>query len=53
MTIVVKDLMAMAFVTMTKKIGSGFCDKSECNIVMAIINVFHDNKCNHISHILA
>jgi hypothetical protein len=53
MTIVVKNLMAMAFATMTKNLASGFCDKFECTIVMAIINVFNDYKCNHIFHILA
>jgi hypothetical protein len=42
-----------AFVTMTKNITSDFCDKSECNIVMVVINVLYDYKCSHIFHILA
>ncbi len=53
MTIVAKDSMAMAFATMTKNITSGFCDKSECTIVMVVINVLYDYKCSRIFHILA
>jgi hypothetical protein len=52
MIIVVKDLMAMAFVTTTKNITSGFCNMSECTIVMAVINVLYDYECSHIFHIL-
>ncbi len=57
MTIIIKDLMIMAFATMTKNTTNGLCDESICTIVMVIINVVYDYKCshicNHIIHIFA
>jgi hypothetical protein len=53
MTIIIKDLMTMAFATTTKNTTNGLCDKSIYNIVMVIVNVVYDYKCNHIcSHII-
>jgi hypothetical protein len=53
MTIIIEDLMTMAFATMTKNMTNGLCGESVCTIVMVVINVVCDYKCNHIySHII-
>ncbi len=44
--------MIVAFATMTKNMIIGICDESICIIVMVVVNVLYDCKCNHIcSHI--
>ncbi len=53
MTIIIEDMMTMAFATTTKNTTNGLCNKSICNIVMVVVNVVYDYKCNHIcSHII-
>jgi hypothetical protein len=53
MTIIIKDPMTMAFATMTQNTTNGFCNESICTIVMVVVNVVYDYKCNHIcSHII-
>jgi hypothetical protein len=52
MTIIVEDLMIMAFVTMTQNTTHGLCVEFVCIIVMVVVNVFYNYKCSHIIHIL-
>jgi hypothetical protein len=52
MTIIVEDLMIIAFVTMTKNMTNGLCVEFVCIIVMVVVNVLYDYKCSHIIHIL-
>jgi len=46
----------MAFVIITKNTINGLYNESKCTIVMLIVNVIYDYKCNniynHIFHIL-
>jgi hypothetical protein len=48
MSIVIKDVMVVVFVTTIKNISSDLCNKSKCTIFMAVINVFYNYKCSHI-----
>jgi hypothetical protein len=53
MTIIIEDLMTMAFATMTENTTNDHCDESICTIGMVIVNVVYDYKCNHIILIFA
>jgi len=53
MTIIIEDLMTMAFAIMTKNMTNGLCIEFVCTVIMVVVNVVYDYKCSHIyNHII-